>query len=356
MELIPLIPRISVPKRIEYPAIDPVPQGVNRPFWSVMIPTYNRAKYLERTLRSVLEQSPGPDEMQIEVIDNCSTENDPEAVVRKMGQNSISFYRQPKHVGMSANWNTCINRARGHWVHILHDDDMVLPGFYNRLREASEKEPAIGSAFCRFIYMDEGGHWQSLSSLERKTPGVLSDWLVRIAVVQLIQSPAVVVKRRVYEELGGFCPELSYAIDWEMWKRIAANFPVWHEPQPLACFRVHDSSESARIIRSGLGADIADTRRAIEISQSYLPERIASELSSKAREHYALYGLNTARRMVATGDMVAAIAQIREALKCSCSLRVIRALLYFFMWTVARWTRRTVGGGGLFRRSKGVRC
>ena len=38
-----------------------------------MIPTYNRTKYLEKTLRSILEQDPGENEMQIEVIDNCST-------------------------------------------------------------------------------------------------------------------------------------------------------------------------------------------------------------------------------------------------------------------------------------------
>ena len=227
MKLFPFIGRVPAPGPMEYPAIEPVPEGLHRPFWSVMIPTYNRAKFLEKTLKSVFDQDPGPDEMQIEVVDNCSTEGNLEVVVKKVGKNRVSFYRQLRHVGISVNWNTCINRARGHLVHILHDDDIVLPGFYRHLGEAFQSEAAVGAAFCRCIYMDEESHWQSLSLLERKTPGILADWLERIAVVQRIQTPAVVVKRRVYEDLGGFCPELFYACDWEMWKRIAARYPVW---------------------------------------------------------------------------------------------------------------------------------
>ncbi len=66
-----------------YPSVDPVSQETVRPFWSVMIPTFNCAAYLAQTLRSVLSQDPGPQEMQIEVIDDVSTRDDPEAVVRE---------------------------------------------------------------------------------------------------------------------------------------------------------------------------------------------------------------------------------------------------------------------------------
>ena len=63
------------------PRIEPVPSSVARPMWSVMIPTYNCARYLRKTLESVLAQDRGPKSMQIEVVDDCSTEDDPEAVV-----------------------------------------------------------------------------------------------------------------------------------------------------------------------------------------------------------------------------------------------------------------------------------
>jgi glycosyltransferase involved in cell wall biosynthesis len=270
----------------KYPHIDPVPADVHRPLWSVMIPTYNCAHYLERTLKSVLAQDAGPEDMQIEVVDDCSTKDNPEAIIKEICGARVSFFRQPKDLGSSANLTSCIQRSKGYWVHILHGDDMVLPGFYRRLREAFEREPTIGAAFCRHIYMEEDDNWRSLSPLERKTLGVLPHCLERIAVAQLIQPPAIVVKRQVYEELGGFHPELSTGDDWDMWKRIAIHYPIWYEPQPLACYRVHPSSLSSSLMKSG--AYIADIRRAIEISRSYLPSAVADELSRKAREYFAL--------------------------------------------------------------------
>lgn len=322
---------------IQYPTIDPVSDDSHRPFWSVMIPTYNNTRYLEQTLRSVLEQDPGTDEMQIEVIDDCSIKDSPEAIVREVGKNRISFFRQSHNVGQIANWNTCIQRARGHWVHILHQDDLVMPGFYSSLREALENEQTLGAAFCRHIYMDEDGFWLSLSSVHRRTPGILSDWLEHIAVAQRIQFPSIVVRRSTYEKLGGFCPEAYSAADWEMWQRIAAHFPVWHEPQVLACFRLHSASESSRLITSG--ANIAHVRQVIDIAKSYLPEVKAEELSCKAREHYALYALATARQLLFESNRAAAIAQIREAFKCSYSFKVVMSVLNLFKFAVKQSLR-----------------
>ena len=68
-------------------------------------------------------------------------------------------------------------------MHILHGDDIVLPGFYERLQAGIEKEAVVGAAFCRYFHMDENGHWQVISQLERETPGILSDFLPSLAIV-----------------------------------------------------------------------------------------------------------------------------------------------------------------------------
>jgi cellulose synthase/poly-beta-1,6-N-acetylglucosamine synthase-like glycosyltransferase len=65
---------ITAAKLVERPWIEAVQEGRLQRFWSVMVPIYNcPPHYLRETLKSVLRQDPGPAEMQIEVIDNCST-------------------------------------------------------------------------------------------------------------------------------------------------------------------------------------------------------------------------------------------------------------------------------------------
>lgn len=311
--------------KLDVPAITPVPEGVHRPFWSVMIPNYNCTHYLVETLKSVLEQDPGSEEMQIEVVDDCSTKDNPESVVREIGKGRVAFFRQRQNMGAIANFNTCIQRARGQWVHILHSDDLVVSGFYERLREAAEKAPMIGAAFCRHIYINEKGQWQWLSDLERNTPGILSGWLERIAVAQRIPTPSIVVKRSVYEDMGGYHLELFHAADWEMWRRIAAYYPVWYEPQPLAYYRMHSESDTHRLSKSG--ANIANLYRSIEITESYLPSPIAAELSNQARHNRAMDAINLVRQRLAIGDIDAAIALTWESLKCSDSPMVMESLV-----------------------------
>ena len=273
------------------PRIGPPPAG-RRPFWSVMIPAYNRTKYLERTLVSVLSQDPGPDEMQIEVVDDVSAVEDPEPLVRRIGGARVSFVRNSRNLGLMPNFNNCIQRSVGLWVHILHTDDFVLPGFYSRLRAALEWRSDVGAAFCRHAFVDQNERLQGISELERPTPGILPDAVAKIASIVRIQFPAIVVRRSVYEQLGGFRPDLLHTADWEMWVRIAAHHPFWYEPAVLAAFRGHSASASANLRSSGGG--LAETRRCIEVSRAWLPPDRAEVISRRALEFACITSIHEA--------------------------------------------------------------
>lgn len=317
--------------------IPPVPEGIPRPLWSVMIPTYNCAAYLRETLTSVLLQDPGPDVMQIEVVDDHSTKDDPEAVVAEVGKGRVAFYRQSQHVGHTENFATCLRRSRGKLIHLLHGDDCVRDGFYRVMQQAFARQPAIGAAFCRQIFIDEHGHWQGISPLEQQTSGVLENWLERLAVEQRIMTPSIVVRREVYEALGGFDARLVYSEDWEMWVRIAARYPIWYEVEPLALYRMHFDSNTGRHI--GTGEDISDTCQAIDIFTQYLPDDLAERVSRTAKETYALSALDMAYTMLARGDRRAVTAQIRAALGCRRSLKVVRKLFSLLPCLGSRWVR-----------------
>jgi len=306
--------------------IPPVPERTPRPLWSVMIPTYNCAEYLRETLASVLAQDPGSEVMQIEVIDDCSTKDNPKLVVEEVGRGRVEFYRQPQNVGHTKNFETCLKRARGKLIHQLHGDDCVLDGFYRKMQRAFEENHDIGAAFCRHIFMDEYGHWQTISQLEQLESMVFSNSLERLASFQHIQTPSIVVRRKVYELLGGFDSRLHWTEDWEMWVRIAAHFPIWYEVEPLAVYRKHSASNTGRNMCTA--ENLRDVRRAINIFQSYLPTSKANQLTNKARENWALYTLDSiVLQYLAQGNMSAATAQVKEALKCHYSFKVVMSLL-----------------------------
>src|SRR5262245_19718504 len=184
-----------------------------RPFWSVMIPTYNaRADYLKETLKSVLQQDLGPAQMQIELVDDCSPDGAPVQLVREIASDRVTVHRELKNNGLAGIWNRCIERARGEWVHILHQDHVVLPGLYERLHEGILCNPDVGMAFSRFAVIDANGHWSGLGPLESTTAGVLDNWLERVGTGLRVECPAVVVKRATYERLGGFNLGLTSAL------------------------------------------------------------------------------------------------------------------------------------------------
>ena len=325
-------------------AIAPVPPGAARPLWSVMIPTYHCAGYLRETLTRLLAQDPGPEAMQIEVVDDCSTHDDPEAVVREIGKGRVAFFRQDRNVGHTRNFDTCLQRSRGHLVHVLHGDDFVLEGFYDTMRAPFERHPEIGAAFCRNIFVDEHGRTIATSRLVQEERGIVDGWLERIATRQRLQPPAMVVRRGVYERLGGFDRRiLTFGEDWEMWVRIAASYSVFYEPEPLAAYRLNDeTSLSGSALRTG--QNMRDLRTAVRLNATLLPPARRRRVSRLASANNALGTIRRSHRILETGEVRVPLIQLREALLTSASPRVALGaawLLAHCLWTVMRRGGRT---------------
>lgn len=310
------------------PLIPPVEAG-ERPLWSVMIPTYNCANYLRETLQGILDQDPGPEVMQIEVVDDYSIKDDPEAVVNEIGKGRVGFFRQEKNVGSLKNFETCLKRSKGYLVHQLHGDDKVLPGFYSKMQHLFEIHPDIGAAFCRHSFIDSEGNFLSHSKLEQQESGVLDNWLERIAQRNRIQTPSIVVKREVYERLGAF-RSVHYGEDWEMWVRIASHYAVGYEPSPLAAYRKHNSSISGQYIRTA--QNIRDIQKVIEIINEYLPDEQKKSLKSFAMKHYAKQAFKMAKGLKRNfNDKKGARAQLKEAFKMNKDPEFLMQISKFYL-------------------------
>ncbi|MEH2285555.1 MAG: tetratricopeptide repeat protein [Nostoc sp.] len=310
-----------------FPTIPTVADDTDkRPFWSVVVTVYNRTEYLLECLASVLAQWPGEEQMEIIVMHDATTTPVFE-LVNSIGKGIIHYYRNPQNLGLPGNWNAGVALTRGHWVHLLHDDDYILPGFYSRLQESLEGcSDSVGAAFTGYQNINEKGK-VIFSQQVYGQRGIAQNWLQNIGVANSLIMPAVVIRREAHEQLGVYHPELTYTSDWEVYKRIASVYDWWYEPETLACYREHANNVTTELLLSG--KQMISIRRAIEISDSYLSTEDSAQITAQSRIYYFLYCLQSTLIPLRAGNLAGVWQALEEALKIDRSPQAVAKL---FSW------------------------
>lgn len=308
----PVIPRVTANRQ-------------NRPFWSVAIPALNRPEYFFECLASVLAQWQGDSEMEIIVLDNGSS---PPLfdIVHSLGKGIIRYYRFPETVPLQENWNTMVALSRGQWVFLLQHDDYVIPGFFDRFQASLKTCPdSVGAAFTGYANIDAAR--QVVFTQQHNLAdyrGIVRDWLLRIGVSCPLSPPSVVIRRAAYERLGGYKLDLPYTCDWEFYKRVATFYDWWYEPGILAHYR--ETANSITMAENMNGSSGAAHRRAIEISDTYLPQEHRKTISAKSRAFHFDWCLQRANIPLRVGNLEDACCLVREALKLDNSAGAIAKL------------------------------
>ena len=100
------------------------------PLLTIAIPTWNRAIFLEQNLRQLNREMTGiaPGLVEILVSDNCSSDHTPAVVEEAKRSTQIAYVRNESNIGWGANFAQCFNLARGKYVLLLGDDDLLIDG------------------------------------------------------------------------------------------------------------------------------------------------------------------------------------------------------------------------------------
>ncbi len=237
-------PKGSVlPQRQFVPLPDRPEEGRNT-ILSVVIPAYQvkREDWLREALEGVLDQA--PEQTEILVVNDAPDDQVAQQVAASYGPR-VRYLCNETNLGLVENHNQCIAKAAGEFVHILHQDDRIKPGFYEALLAPLQRDPRLVAAMTHTGYIDEKGQLKS-EEQGLQPRGVLERWPIKLSLQVRIQFPSIIVRRSAYQEVGGFTPSLKFAFDWDMWNRIAASGPIWFEPRALAQFRVHEGSATYR--------------------------------------------------------------------------------------------------------------
>lgn len=219
------------------------------PLISVKIPTYNCAEYLIQTIESILNQKDfNLDLLDIEVVDDCSTIDNPKKIVEDYGQGRVKFYQQTKNVGAVSNFNTCINRSDCKYIHILHGDDYIENQFYQKIYNALITLPLPNLVVTRISYVDDNNLKLGESPLFTNSINIKT--FIRETPFQFA---GILIKADLIKKLKGFDNQLIHLNDRDMWLRLFLYGPndIIYINDILANYRIFNGNDTSKLIKTG---------------------------------------------------------------------------------------------------------
>lgn len=225
------------------------------PLVSVLIPTYNYARFLPAAIESVLAQDLSDFEL---LISDDASDDDSAAVIRSYTARDrrIRHRVQPRQLGLAGNCNWCLREARGEYVKYLFADDCLLHRYsLGRMLSHLEGYPRAALAASARLEIDEHcrpARLQDALGVRRRCPGgeAIARCLGRDG--NLIGGPTATIFRR-HAAQRGFDPRLRQMIDLEFWFHLLLGGDLVYDPEPLCAIRVHDRRQTVRNRQAWLG-------------------------------------------------------------------------------------------------------
>jgi glycosyltransferase involved in cell wall biosynthesis len=218
------------------------------PLVSICLPVYNGDPFLADAVASVLAQTHR--DFELLIFDDASTDG----CLARLGcikDPRLTIHRNLSNLGPEANWNQAMAAAKGRYIKLFHQDDLLAPDCLALQVEVLEQFPEAALAFCgRTILRSDGRPF-----LVRTPPWpeglVQAQGLLRACIragTNLIGEPSAVLFRKASAEAAGkFDGSIPYLIDLDYWMRLLAQGPAYCLKRPLASFRISSRQWSAAI-------------------------------------------------------------------------------------------------------------
>ena len=204
---------------------------MDRPLVSVVIATYNMARYLPLAVRSALDQTYG--NIEVLVVDDGSTDETPNAIAPFLDDPRVS-YRVQENKGQAAAKNHGVRAARGDYIAFLDADDMWAVDKLDAQMALFSGRGTIGVVYSRVCYIDEVGRELGIADNELFCGRVSGPLLIR----NFIGFGSSVVNRECFDRLGGFKENLQMGIDYDLWLRFSTQYEFHYVDRPLLYYRV----------------------------------------------------------------------------------------------------------------------
>jgi glycosyltransferase involved in cell wall biosynthesis len=214
--------------------------GLPSPLVSLCIPTYKRARFLGRTIESALGQTLG--DLELIVVDDASPDDTPD-VVGRFRDARLRYIRNERNAGVPHNYNRVFSMARGKYVVLLEDHDILDRRYLERTVELLEQNPGLAFAFTAIDTIDQNDApvARYVADLVEIIPG---RHLLRLLLLRTTCpfSITTVIRRSLLSETDPpFDPRYEWYADINLWMRLAALGDVGYVASPLLKMRTRET-------------------------------------------------------------------------------------------------------------------
>jgi glycosyltransferase involved in cell wall biosynthesis len=247
------------------------------PTVTFLVPCYRLAHFLPECVDSILGQTHA--DLEVVILDDCSPDDTP-AVAARFTDPRVRYVRHPQNLGHLRNYNAGIALARGEYVWLISADDRLRrPYIVERFVDLAERHPEVGFVFCPGVGLRDGRDTAVLGRARSDDPvrpgrEFLHDELLGR---NLVLAASGMVRRRLYDTLGGFPLDLPYAGDWYLWCLFSLHADVGYLPEPMVSYRDHDRSMTRILSADGTRRLLAD-----EFAVRWRIARVAGEAGAPA--------------------------------------------------------------------------
>ncbi|MBI5944980.1 MAG: glycosyltransferase [Chloroflexi bacterium] len=221
-----------------------LPTLSDAPGISIVTPSYNQARFIERTIRSVLDQN--YPNLQFVIQDGKSTDNTLE--ILKSYRKELKHFESRRDGGQAHAINLGFAHTNGEIMAYLNSDDILLTGALHHVAQYFQQHPEVDAVYSHRVIIDEQDREIGRWVMPPHDPQVLY-W------ADYVPQETLFWRRRIWEKSGGKLDEsYKFALDWDLLMRFQQSGAVIHRvPRFLAAFRVHETQKtSAHINEIGL--------------------------------------------------------------------------------------------------------
>ena len=215
---------------------------------SIVLPTYNGAKYIRKSIDSCLEQTHG--NLELIIVDDASTDETPH-IINSYSDKRIKYVRHPRNLKLPRALNTGFKHATGDYLTWTSDDNFYTSDAIEVMVKFLLTYPETGYVYTDEYHIDENDN---------------IDKYFAVGAVESLQSDNLIggcflYHRRVYEEIGEYDPDTYLAEDYDYWIRISKRFRMQRLRRPLYYYRLHKDSLTVKYGKYGtkLAGKVGDT-------------------------------------------------------------------------------------------------